>query len=98
MGIKQLCDFETVLMEKGMKIMGMTNSTEHKVTNGVFCKHNVRLCARGDQQEEGLQFNQQDIYSLVLKSAEVLLMVQCRLPGHGISVFLDGWSCTDILL
>ena len=40
-----------------MKIMGMTMRTEYKVTNGVFGKRKVRLCARGGQQIEGLQFN-----------------------------------------
>ena len=74
MGIKQRGVFETVQMEKGMKIMGMTTRTEYKVTNGVFSKRKVRLCARGDQQEEGLQFNQRDIYSPVLKPAEVHLV------------------------
>jgi hypothetical protein len=58
-----------------MKIMGMTTRTEYKVTNSVFGKRKVRLCARGDQQEEGLQYNQHDIYLPVLKSAEVRLMV-----------------------
>ena len=75
MGIKQRGVFETVRMEKEMKIMGMTTRTEIKVTNGVFSKRKVRLCARGDQQIEGLKFNQRDIYSPVLKSAEVRLMV-----------------------
>jgi hypothetical protein len=36
MGIKQPGVFETVRMEEGMKIMGMTTRTEYKVTNGVF--------------------------------------------------------------
>ncbi len=64
-------------MEKGimMKIMGMTTRTEYKVANGLFCKRKVRLSARGHQQVEGLQFNQRDIYLLVLKSAEVCRMV-----------------------
>ncbi len=60
-GIKQHSVFQTVRMEKGMKIMGMTTSTEYKVTNGVFSKRKVRLGTRGNQQEKGLQFNQLDI-------------------------------------
>ena len=71
MGIKQRDVFKTVRMEKGMKIMGMPTRTEYKVTNGVFSNRKVRLCARRDQQVEGLQSN----YSPVLKSAEVRLMV-----------------------
>ncbi len=49
------------LTERGMKIMGMTTRTEYKVTNGVFSKRQVRLCARGDQEKE-LQFKKRDIY------------------------------------
>ncbi len=86
MGIKQRGVFETVRMEKGMKIMGMTTRTEYKVTNGVFGKHKVRLCARWDQHEEGLQFNERDIYSLVLKSAEVSLMVAIA-AQHGAKMY-----------
>ncbi len=37
--------FETVRMEKGMKIMGMTTRTEYKVIYGVFGKRKARLCA-----------------------------------------------------
>ncbi len=74
-GTKQCCVFGTVRMEKGMKIMGMMTHTEYKVTNGGFGKRKVRLCVRGDQQEEGLRFNQRDIYLPVLKSAEFSLMV-----------------------
>ena len=43
MGITQRCVFETVRMEKGMKIMGMPTRTEYKVTNGVFSKLKDRL-------------------------------------------------------
>ena len=86
MGIKQRGVFETVRMEKGMKIMGMTTRTEYKVTNGVFGKRKVRLCARGDEQIEGLQFNQRDIYSPVLKSAEVRLMVAIA-AQHGAKMY-----------
>ena len=60
MDIKQRGVFKTVQMEKGgVKIimMGMTSSTECRVSKGVFGKSKVRLCARGDQQVEGLQYN-----------------------------------------
>ncbi len=86
MGIKQRGVFKTVRMEKGMKIMGMTTSTEYKVTNRVFGKRKVRLCARGDQQEEGLQFNERDIYSPVLKSAKVRLMAAIA-AQHGAKMY-----------
>jgi hypothetical protein len=71
MGIAQFDVFKTVRMEKGMKIMGMTMRTEYKVTSRVFSKFKVRLCVRGDQQEEGLQFNQRYIYCLASPQLEV---------------------------
>ncbi len=47
MGIKQRGVFETVQIEKGIKIMGMTTRTEYKVTNGVICKRKVTMRQRG---------------------------------------------------
>jgi hypothetical protein len=86
MCIKQRGVFKTVRMEKWMKIMDMTTGTEYKVTNKVFGKRKVRLCARGDQQEEGLQFNKRDIYSPVLKSADVRLMAAIA-AQHGAKMY-----------
>ncbi len=64
----------------------MTTRTEYKVINAVFCKRKVSLRTRGDQQEEGLQFNQRDIYSPVLESAEVRLMVAIA-AQHGAKMY-----------
>jgi hypothetical protein len=54
--------------------MGMTTRLDYKVTNGVFEKRKVRLCAMGNQQKAGIHFNEQDLYAPVLKSAEVRLL------------------------
>ena len=63
-----------VRYEKGMELMGMTTRLDYKVTNGVFEKRKVRLCAMGNQQKAGINFNEQDLYAPVLKSAEVRLL------------------------
>ena len=57
MGLKQRNVFEVVRIEKGMKLMGMTTRNEYKVVNGEFSKRKSRLCAMGNQQLEGLQYN-----------------------------------------
>ena len=64
----------------------MTTRTEYNIPNGVFGKRKVRLCSLGDQQEEGLQFNQLDIYLPVLKSAEVSLVVTIA-AHHGAKMY-----------
>ena len=61
MGIKQRRVFEVVRIEKGMKLMGMTTRNEYKVVNGEFQKRKCRLCAMGNQQVEGSQFDARDL-------------------------------------
>ena len=58
-----------------MKIMGMTMRTEYKVTNGVFGKRKVRLCARGDQQIEGLLIRQSTCGIFTRRSSSLLKSV-----------------------
>ena len=74
MGFKNRGVFEMVRYEKGMALMGMTTRMDYKVTNGVFEKRKVLLCAMGNQQKPGIHFNEQDLYAPVLKSAEVRLL------------------------
>ena len=74
MGLKQRNVFEVVRIEKGMKLMGMTTRNEYKVVNGEFSKRKSRLCAMGNQQLEGLQYNARDLYAPVLKPAEWRLL------------------------
>jgi hypothetical protein len=75
MGIKQRGVFEVVRIEKGMKLMGMTTRNEYKVVNGEFQKRKCRLCAMGNQQVEGSQFDARDLYAPVLKPAEFRLIM-----------------------
>ena len=67
--------FEVVRIEKGMKLMGMTTRNEYKVVNGEFQKRKCRLCAMGNQQVEGSQFDARDLYAPVLKPAEFRLIM-----------------------
>ncbi len=46
-----------VWIENGMMLMGMTTRNEYKVVNCEFTKRKSRLCAMGNQQLEGLQYN-----------------------------------------
>ena len=57
----------------GVKILGTTTRTEYKGTNGTFDKRKVRMCVRGDQQVEGQDFFQQDLYAPTLKAQEARL-------------------------
>jgi hypothetical protein len=58
----------------GSKILGTTTRTEYKTDNGTFIKRKVRMCVRGDQQTEGLDYHQEDLYAPVVKAAEVRLL------------------------
>ncbi len=74
MGLKQSIVFGVVQIEKGMKLMGMTTRNEYTVVNGELSKRKSRLCAMGNQQLEGLQYNTLDLYAPVLKPAEWRLL------------------------
>ena len=74
MGLKQRNVFEVVRIEKGMKLMGMTTRNEYKVVNGEFSKRKSRLCAMGNQQLEGVQYNARDLYAPIMKPAEWILL------------------------
>ena len=66
--------------------MGMTTRWEYKVTNGVFEKRKVRLCAMGNQQIAGVHFNESDLYAPVLKAHEVRLLVAIA-AQHGATIY-----------
>ena len=60
---------------QGTKLLGTLTSTEYKVgPDGVFDKRKVRLCIRGDQQIEGVNYVQQDLYAPTLKASEARLI------------------------
>ena len=84
----------------GSKILGTTTVTEYKMTNGMFQRRKVRLCVRGDQQQEGVDVNASDLYSPVLKAPEVLLLTAIA-AEHGAASNLrmrlssSGTSCSS---
>ena len=73
-GFKDRCSFAIVRPPPGTKILGTTTKTEYKVNNGQFEKRKVRMCVRGDQQSEGVDFTASDLYSPTLKSPEARLL------------------------
>ena len=50
-----------------MELMGTTTRMDYRVTNSVFEKRKVRLCAMGDQLKAGIHFDERDLYAPVLK-------------------------------
>ena len=73
-GCKDRNVFAVVKPPPGTKVLGTTTRTEYKVNNGVMEKRKVRMCVRGDQQTEGLNFDSSDLYSPVLKATEARLL------------------------
>jgi hypothetical protein len=70
----------------GAKILGTTTRTEYKTSNGIFDKRKVRMCVRGDQQVEGQDFFQQDLYAPTLKAQEARLIAAIA-AQHGTKLF-----------
>ncbi len=66
--------FKVVRPEKGIRIHYTLTRVEYKEDNGTFLKLKVRLCARGDQQIEGIGFNSSDLYAPTLKAPEARLL------------------------
>ncbi len=62
---------KVVKLPKGARALGTTTRLDYKIKNGVLEKYKVRMCVRGDQQREGVDFNSSDLYSPVLKAPEL---------------------------
>jgi hypothetical protein len=63
----------------------MLTRLEYKEVNCKFIKCKARLCARGDQQVNGVDFQETDLYAQTLKAAEErLLMAIAAANGHKI--------------
>ena len=73
-GFKDRSVLKVVELPQGAKVLGTTTRPEYKINNGVFEKYKVRMCVRGDQQREGVDFNASDLYSPVLKAPEAQLL------------------------
>jgi hypothetical protein len=65
---------KAVKLLKGARTLGTTTRLDYKIKNGVLEKYKVRMCVRGGQQREGVDFNSSDIYSPVLKAPEARLL------------------------
>jgi hypothetical protein len=84
-GFKEREVFKVVKPEPGVKILDMLTRLEYKEDNGEFIKCKARLCARGDQQVDGVNYKETDLYAPTLKAAEGrLLMAIAAANGHKI--------------
>ncbi len=54
-------------------MVGTTTRTEYKVVNSVFKKRKVRLCVMVNQQDNGVHFQLGELYTPVMKDAQVRL-------------------------
>ena len=77
---------KTVKPPQGAKILGTTTRLEYKSDNGIFSKRKCRMCVRGDQQVEGEDFFQQDLYAPTLKAQEARLIAAIA-AQHGTKLF-----------
>ena len=66
--------FSIVKPPPGVKILGTTTVCDYKMDSGVFQKRKVRMCVRGDQQVEGVNFSSEDLYAPTVKASEVRLL------------------------
>jgi hypothetical protein len=84
-GFKERGVFKVVKPEQGVKILDALTRLEYKEDNGEFIKCKARLCARGDQQVDGVNYKETDLYAPTLKAAEGrLLMAIAASNGHKI--------------
>ncbi len=80
--------FKVKRRKQGIKILDTLTRLEYKEGNGEFIKCKARLCASGDQQVNGVNFKETDLYPHdvpTLKAAEGrLLMAIAAANGHKI--------------
>ncbi len=74
-GFKEQGVFKVVKPEQGVKILDTLTRLEYKEDNGEFIKCKARLCARGDQQVDGVNYKEADLYEPTLKAAEGRLLM-----------------------
>ena len=78
--------FAIVPLPKGARALGTTTRRDYKVVNGVFSKRKVRMCVRGDQQRDGVDYQSADLYSPTLKAAEARLLTAIG-AEHGCKIY-----------
>jgi hypothetical protein len=85
-GFKDKNAFAIVPLPKGARAMGTTTRRDYKVVNGVLSKRKVRMCVRGDQQRDGIDFQSADLYSPTLKATEARLLTPIG-AEHGCKIY-----------
>ena len=85
-GFKDRNAFATVVLPEGAKVLGTTTRWDYKVDNGVFSKRKVRMCVRGDQQRDGVDYQSADLYSPTLKATEARLLTAIA-AEHGCKIY-----------
>jgi hypothetical protein len=78
--------FATVPLPKGTKALGTTTQRDYKVDNGVFIKRKVRMCVRGDQQQDGIDYVAADLCSPTLKATKTRLLTAIA-AEHGCKIY-----------
>ncbi len=71
---------------QGAKKFGTITRTEYKTNNVIFDKRKVRMCVRGNQQVEGHDFFQRNLYAPTLKAQEARLLAAIA-AQHGTKLF-----------
>ncbi len=85
-GFKDLNAFSTVPLPKGAKVLGTTTQRDYKVDNGVFVKRKVRMCVRGDQQQDSVDYVAADLYLPTLKATKARLLTAIT-AEHGCKIY-----------
>ena len=65
-GFKERGVFKVERPKPGIKTLDTLTRLEYKEDNGEFIKFKTRLCARGDQQVNGVNFKETDLYAPTL--------------------------------
>ncbi len=68
--------------EKGIKLHDTLTRLEYKEDDGIL-KRKTRLCARGDQQVEGVSYDSSDLHAPSLKVAPEARMLAAITAEHG---------------
>ncbi len=80
-GFEERGVFKVERPKPGIKILDTLTGLEYKEDNGEFIKCKALLCARGDQQVNGVNFKETDLYAPTLKAAEERLFMAIAAPN-----------------
>jgi hypothetical protein len=77
--------FEVVYPSAGEKVIGTTTRLDYKFKGDEFDKYKVRMCARGDQQDEN-SFDPDGLYTPSIKATEVRMLAAIA-AHHGLPIY-----------